>query len=270
MLTDELEPHGLIVVTRRVRRGNGQTAPWRELRPAVVLPIVGPLSAIDEAEVRAAGIPIVPALLSPVAPDDGTSVGQIMVGRLQVEHLAARGHTVLGYAAPDDERVSAFFRLRLEGVRLACMELGLDEPDVIRVPLEVPGAVAAVSRWCSASEPVTAVCAYNDEVAFAVLAAMRRLGLDAPRDLAVIGVDNIPLAPLVDAAPDDDRPGARTDGPPPGATGPQRRSRRACPGSPPVRCRHARDPRVRLSRHRVAVRCRHARDPRVRVSRRGR
>jgi DNA-binding LacI/PurR family transcriptional regulator len=45
---------------------------------------------------------------------------------------------------------------------------------------------------------VTAVCAYNDEVALAVLAGVRLAGLRAPEDLAVIGVDDIPAARLAD------------------------------------------------------------------------
>ncbi|HET6480312.1 MAG TPA: substrate-binding domain-containing protein, partial [Actinoplanes sp.] len=42
--------------------------------------------------------------------------------------------------------------------------------------------------------------AYNDEVALAVLAGVRRAGLQAPGDLAVIGVDDIPPARLADPA----------------------------------------------------------------------
>jgi DNA-binding LacI/PurR family transcriptional regulator len=38
------------------------------------------------------------------------------------------------------------------------------------------------------------VCAYNDEVAIALLAGMRHAKLTAPGDLAVIGADDIPLA----------------------------------------------------------------------------
>ncbi|WP_024287332.1 substrate-binding domain-containing protein [Cellulomonas sp. KRMCY2] len=45
---------------------------------------------------------------------------------------------------------------------------------------------------------MTGICTYNDETAFAVLAGARRLGLAVPADLAVIGVDNIPLAPLAE------------------------------------------------------------------------
>jgi DNA-binding LacI/PurR family transcriptional regulator len=196
-LTDELEPLGLELVTRRLRPGSRQGAPWKELRPLVVVCIMDPLAPDDEAEIREAGIPVVGALLSPVTEVDSTGAAQIVVGRLQVEHLAARNHTVIGYAAPDDVRVGSFLRLRLEGVRLACLELGLDEPRVIQVPLDARRAAKAVTQWRSRPEPVTAVCAYNDEVAMAVLAGLQRLGLSAPGDLAVVGVDNIPLAALM-------------------------------------------------------------------------
>ena len=46
---------------------------------------------------------------------------------------------------------------------------------------------------------MTAICAFNDEVALAVLAGARQLGISVPDDLAVIGVDDIPAAAL--AAP---------------------------------------------------------------------
>jgi len=41
---------------------------------------------------------------------------------------------------------------------------------------------------------VTEFCASNDETALAVLAGLRRLGLSAPHDLAVVGVGDIPPA----------------------------------------------------------------------------
>jgi DNA-binding LacI/PurR family transcriptional regulator len=195
-LTDELAAFGLELVTRRLRPRSQKVAPWRELRPAAVLCMVAALSPQDEAEIRAAGIPIVGALLSETSEVDTLGVDQVLEGRLQVEHLAATGHTVIGYAAPDDGRLSVFLRLRLEGARLACLELGLDEPVVMPVRLDAHAAARAITEWRSRKEPVTGVCAYNDEVAFAVLAGMRQLGLAAPRDLAVIGVDNMPLAPL--------------------------------------------------------------------------
>jgi len=86
---------------------------------------------------------------------------------------------------------------RLEGAVQACAAAGLDPPVVLSTSLEIPVAAAAVGQWTSRS--VTGVCAFNDETAIAVLAGLRELGLTAPADLAVIGVDDIPTARL--AAP---------------------------------------------------------------------
>ena len=41
---------------------------------------------------------------------------------------------------------------------------------------------------------MTAVCAYNDDIALAICAGARRQGLVVPHDLAVIGVDDLPAA----------------------------------------------------------------------------
>ncbi|ELP67772.1 substrate-binding domain-containing protein [Streptomyces turgidiscabies] len=114
---------------------------------------------------------------------------------LQARHLVP-AHVRLGYAVPDLTRLDVLVRPRLNGVRKVCDELGLPEPDVRTVPLETDGAAAAVKAWLAADPPVTAVCAFNDEAAMAVLAAPRSLGLRAPQDRAVIGVDDIPGAAL--------------------------------------------------------------------------
>jgi len=44
--------------------------------------------------------------------------------------------------------------------------------------------------------PPFGVCSYNDEVAFAVLAACSDAGIQVPELVAVIGCDDIPLAQL--------------------------------------------------------------------------
>jgi DNA-binding LacI/PurR family transcriptional regulator len=124
-------------------------------------------------------------------------VPQQLVGRLQAEFLAVKGHTRIGYAYPDDDRVRIFAEPRLDGVTAACAGRGLAEPVLAVVPLDPAAAVPAVLTWRGCG--VTAVCAYNDEVALAVLAGMRAAEMESPKDLAVIGVDDIPAARL--AAP---------------------------------------------------------------------
>jgi DNA-binding LacI/PurR family transcriptional regulator len=119
------------------------------------------------------------------------------VGRLQAEHLIGRGHRRIGYAMPAHPGLREMAEGRLEGVTDACAAAGVNPPVVLSTSLEIAAAAAAVGEWTSRS--VTAVCAFNDETAIALLAGMREQGLAAPADLAVIGVDDIPTARL--AAP---------------------------------------------------------------------
>jgi DNA-binding LacI/PurR family transcriptional regulator len=170
---------------------------WKALTPAAVLAFAD-FSAEEIGAMRAAGVALVVALLGRTRQRGRElEVSQQLVGGLQAGHLAARGHSWLGYAYPDDERVRIFAEPRLDGARAACAERGLPEPVVHTVALDPVAAAGAVRRWRGAG--VTGVCAYNDEVALAVLAGMRPDGLTAPADLAVIGVDDIPAARL--AAP---------------------------------------------------------------------
>jgi DNA-binding LacI/PurR family transcriptional regulator len=170
---------------------------WKALTPAAVLAFAD-FSDSEIDAMRAAGVALVVALLGRSRQRRRElEVPQQLVGRLQAGHLADRGHTRLGYAYPDDDRVRIFAEPRLDGARAACADRALPEPVVHTVPLDPRAAAAAVRRWrgCGA----TGVCGYNDEVALAVLAGLRADGLTAPADLAVIGVDDIPAARL--AAP---------------------------------------------------------------------
>jgi DNA-binding LacI/PurR family transcriptional regulator len=169
---------------------------WKALTPAAVLAFAD-FSDEEMAAMRSAGVALVVALL-------GRSrrrrreleVPQQLVGRLQAAHLADTGHTRIGYAYPDDPRVRIFADPRLDGARAGCADAGVPAPVVHTVPLEPAAAAESVTAWRASG--VTGVCAYNDEVALAVLAGLRRAGLTAPGDLAVIGVDDIPAARLAD------------------------------------------------------------------------
>jgi DNA-binding LacI/PurR family transcriptional regulator len=192
-LIGELERRGLFLVTRRRRSGRSVDV-VRELAPAAVIAF-GSLPESEVAGMEAAGTFVAAALLTfPASPDHALVVPQELIGAMQVQHLAARGHRRLAYAASADARVADFLQLRLAGARRACLELGLEMPAVYELELSLDSALTALTHWRNGGPRPTAVIAYNDEIAVALLAAMRTLGLTAPDDLAVIGVDNEPLS----------------------------------------------------------------------------
>ena len=196
-LSTALARQGLTFV---VHPGTGADRPiaelWKAITPAAVMAFTE-FSDAEMAAMRSAGVALVVALFRGRPPGHELAVPQELVGRRQAEHLARAGHTRLGYAYPDDHRVRFFAEPRLAGVRAAAAARRLPPPVTVTVPLEAAPAAEAVRRWRAAG--VTGVCAYNDEVALAVLAGVRREGLSAPADLAVVGVDDIPSARL--AAP---------------------------------------------------------------------
>ncbi|MEN2741170.1 LacI family DNA-binding transcriptional regulator [Microbacterium sp. X-17] len=111
-----------------------------------------------------------------------------MSAREQIRFLQRRGHERIGYWSPADaplahlaeqRRLSAEDESRLLGLRFTALGAGTD-PDAIVTAVRDAG--------------VTAVATYNDEVAFPVLAALHGAGIRVPDDVAVIGIDDHPLA----------------------------------------------------------------------------
>ena len=106
----------------------------------------------------------------------------------QIGYLAGRGHTRIAYALPDRETPLRAVRLRFAD--LAAERLGLLPVAPFSIPVFRTGAADSLAEVRAAHPVVTAVAAFDDDVALRVLAAMRDLGLAAPGDLAVIGFDD--------------------------------------------------------------------------------
>ncbi|MDX3191274.1 LacI family DNA-binding transcriptional regulator [Streptomyces sp. MN03-5084-2B] len=172
---------------------------WKAITPAAVLAL-DEFSDADAAAMRAAGVRVIVALHAgaPLRWRE-ISTPENPIGAAQARHLAST-HRRLGFAYPDDERVGVFAEPRLDGVREVCAELGLPSPDVRTVPLEPAAAADVVQAWLAADPPVTGICAFNDDVAMAVLAGIARLGRKCPRDMAVVGVDDVPGAAVAQPA----------------------------------------------------------------------
>ena len=189
-LSDELEQHGLSLIIRRAHEGPPAGTLWRELAPAAVIAF-GDVKEAEQQAMRTAGIFVAAAFRTSASSTDAIPLSQEWIGALQAQHLAARDHRHLGIGAPLDDHLGVG-SLRARGVRQACAQLGLDEPLLVTLEPSVEAAREAARRFAAAG--VTAVAAFNDEIASALLAGMRDLGLRAPDDIAVIGVDNEPMS----------------------------------------------------------------------------
>ena len=187
-LTDVLAERGLFVLVHHHRDSRALAELWRAVTPRAVVGLA-PFLPADVRAMEQAGIAVVGSVES--ADGGAFDRSQHDLAVLQVDHLTARGHRWVAFATTTDGRLRRFGDARFAGVRDACAARGLPEPRQAAVRTDEP-AGAAVRSWHASG--VTAVAAYNDEVALALLAGARDAGLAVPDDIAVIGVDDAPAA----------------------------------------------------------------------------
>jgi DNA-binding LacI/PurR family transcriptional regulator len=109
-----------------------------------------------------------------------------------VEHLHALGHREIAYVTGPPVYSNT---MRLGAFRAACERLRI-------VGTEIDLADARFSAGLRAGDlvlasGVTAVVAYNDEVAVGVMNRLAQRGLTVPRDVSVVGFDDTGLAEMV-------------------------------------------------------------------------
>ncbi len=133
----------------------------------------------------------------PVAGLPALVFAQEAVGRVAIEHLAARGHRrVLALMpAPALPGVGALGEERLAGAAEAAAEHGV-ALEVLHTGADVEDAAAAIVPAVTAAGGPTAVFAFNDEHALAAMAALADAGVDVPGRVAVVGCDDSPAARL--------------------------------------------------------------------------
>jgi LacI family transcriptional regulator len=113
---------------------------------------------------------------------------------LVTDHLIDLGHRRLAHIG-GPERLSTA-QERFAGFRKALGEHGMpvDEELVTRAPYTLEGGVEAARHLLQGPHRPTGIVAATDRQAVGVLKAAQDLGIDVPRDLAVVGGDDIELA----------------------------------------------------------------------------
>jgi DNA-binding LacI/PurR family transcriptional regulator len=196
--------------------------------------------------------------------------------RAAADHLVALGHcrfAVVSFGLAPDGRsgpaglarrrgtVYAVTRARLAGYAAALAAAGIDWAGV---PVHESGSIraaghAAAERLLAADPPPTAILATSDVLAVGVLDAAAAAGVRVPRDLSVVGFDDVPAAAAAGLTTVHQDHHARAGAPascssPPCGASPPRRPRRcrmssSCAAPPPRRAR----PPPRLRRTDVSL-----------------
>jgi len=124
-------------------------------------------------------------------------------GYLATRHLVDGGHRRIAYVPaglPPTDGTVGHLPGRHEGYLRALAEAGLPADPRLVVRMEQVsrrGAHAVLDRLWATGDPPTAVFAHRDEVGLALIGAAAERGLCVPEELAVVGVDNLPVGELV-------------------------------------------------------------------------
>ena len=132
----------------------------------------------------------------PTLPATCVKVDDFRGGYMAARHLVELGHRRVAMVSEPESVPSTHDRVR--GYREALRETGIDDRLVlyaaetsIRAGIEAAGGLAGAGR------PTAVFCA-NDILAIGVMHALRREGVEVPRDVSLVGFDGTVLASVVD------------------------------------------------------------------------
>ena len=108
-------------------------------------------------------------------------------------HLAADGHRRLSFLGGPTGSWAA--TERRAAVQKASLSMGLDVAVVNAAAPTFEAAAEAVGQILALE--VTAVIAFNDQMALGVMAGLARRGVGVPEDVSIIGFDDVPMAAMV-------------------------------------------------------------------------
>lgn len=159
-------------------------------RSIEALVLMAPTRAVlDQADVHASDVPVAYLLTGDDRRPWSISVDQGQGVRLAIEHLVTMGHTRIQHVAGPADATEA--QLRKNAFVSEMMRLGLP-----RLPM-IEGDWSAQSGFDAGSQldgSATAVFCANDQMALGLIHALGLRGIDVPRDISVVGFDDIPEA----------------------------------------------------------------------------
>lgn len=123
------------------------------------------------------------------------AIDDVAIARLATEHLVSLGHHQIAHIGGSRE-FDLDFHLpsnRRHGYEDALRDAGIESDPALVVPADftIQGGYRAAKQLLGAPhDRPTAIFAASDEMAFGCILAAKDLGLSAPRDVSIIGVDD--------------------------------------------------------------------------------
>ena len=129
---------------------------------------------------------------------DAVTLDDEGAARLAVEHLIGLGHTHI--AMITGPQIEDCTQDRIMGYReaLKVVHCAVRSEFVIEGDWSASSGHAAMLELLKQPQPPTAIFAQNDRMALGALRAARDLGMSVPEQIAVIGLDDMPLASYFD------------------------------------------------------------------------
>jgi LacI family transcriptional regulator len=165
----------------------------------IVVNSVSPLSEGDRVELLGYGIPVV--LLNPVAGSAGFSsvtADNGEGGALAARHLMSLGHRTIVHITGKNQQGN--LNNRTQGFLRALAAAGLGKPVVLRGEHSTESAYQMVRRIFAPGgegRTATALFAANDAMAFGAIRALQELRIGIPKDVSLMGFDNVELGAIV-------------------------------------------------------------------------
>lgn len=139
----------------------------------------------------------------PIAPSarhgaiSSVKMNDVLAAREMTEYLISKGHKNIGFIKGHPNHSAS--ALRFQGFREAMRSAGMTiNPDwIAQGDFTYRSGVEAGGTILNSKQRPTAIFASNDDMAAGVIALAMRQGLNVPKDLAVAGFDDTPLADSV-------------------------------------------------------------------------